>query len=422
MRKVTGTLQNGTAWSSVVFLHNLVPSAYICTNPNGSGVRKLVAGRICSVWLITAILMMILVRPEGASAKVEEDLAPGAKAAILFDASSGRVLYEKNADQPMLIASLTKIMTAIIAIENGDLDEVVTISPNAEGMEGSSIYLKAGEKIPLRTLLYGLMLRSGNDAATAIAEHIGGSVEGFVYLMNEKAAYLGLENTRFANPHGLDQEEHYSSAKDLSVLTAYALKNQVFQEIVKTEVETVSWPGEKWKRKFYNKNKMLRFYKWADGVKTGFTKKARRTLVSSATKDGYQLITVTLNDGDDWRDSMHMLEYGFNHYDLVSILKKGQVISEKKHESDDNKKFEVVTGASFDYPLTEDEQKQITVKPIISYPLRLVTKDHMQVGSARIYLNQQLIGSIPLEVKMEPESSIFKKWFQSFGLMLWKKG
>lgn len=378
--------------------------------------------RICSVGLVTAILMMIFVWPEGARAEVTEDLAPGAKAAILYDASSGRVLFEKNAEEPMLIASLTKIMTAIIAIENGNLDEEVTISPNAEGVEGSSIYLKAGERIPLRTLLYGLMLRSGNDAATAIAEHIGGSVEGFVYLMNEKAAYLGLEHTHFANPHGLDQEGHYSSAKDLSVLTAYALKNQVFQEIVKTEVKTVSWPGEKWKRKFYNKNKMLRFYKWADGVKTGFTKKARRTLVSSATKDGHQLITVTLNDGDDWRDSMNMLEYGFQHYDLVSLVKKGQILSGQTYETDDHKKFRVVAGASFDYPLTEEEKKLVTVKPVISYPLRLVTSDRMQVGSARIYVNRQLIGSVPLEVKMEPEPSMMKKWFQSFGLMLWKKG
>lgn len=356
----------------------------------------------------------------GTMARVEEDLAPGAQSAILFDASSGRILYEKNADNPMLIASLTKIMTAIVAIENGNLNERVTVSPNAEGVEGSSIYLKAGEKIPLGTLLYGLMLRSGNDAATAIAEHIGGSVDGFVYLMNEKAAYLGLEHTHFANPHGLDDSEHYSSAKDLAILTAYALKNPVFQEIVKTEVKTVYWPGEQWKRKFYNKNKMLRFYKWADGVKTGFTRKARRTLVSSATKDGHQLITVTLNDGDDWKDSMFMLEYGFNHYDLVSVMKKGQVISNKTYQNEEEEKFQVVAGTSFVYPLTGEEKKKITVQPLVSYPLRLVSNDHMQIGSARIYLDQQLIGSIPLEVKMQSESSVMTWWKQLFSLIVWK--
>lgn len=374
----------------------------------------------CTVCFIALIVLTSFVFPMGTMARVEEDLAPGAQSAILFDASSGRILYEKNADNPMLIASLTKIMTAIVAIENGNLNERVTVSPNAEGVEGSSIYLKAGEKIPLGTLLYGLMLRSGNDAATAIAEHIGGSVDGFVYLMNEKAAYLGLEHTHFANPHGLDDSEHYSSAKDLAILTAYALKNPVFQEIVKTEVKTVYWPGEQWKRKFYNKNKMLRFYKWADGVKTGFTKKARRTLVSSATKDGHQLITVTLNDGDDWKDSMFMLEYGFNHYDLVSVMKKGQVISNKTYQNEEEEKFQVVAGTSFVYPLTGEEKKKITVQPLVSYPLRLVSNDHMQIGSARIYLDQQLIGSIPLEVKMQSESSVMTWWKQLFSLIVWK--
>lgn len=374
----------------------------------------------CTVCFIALIVLTSFVFPMGTMARVEEDLAPGAQSAILFDASSGRILYEKNADNPMLIASLTKIMTAIVAIENGNLNERVTVSPNAEGVEGSSIYLKAGEKIPLGTLLYGLMLRSGNDAATAIAEHIGGSVDGFVYLMNEKAAYLGLEHTHFANPHGLDDSEHYSSAKDLAILTAYALKNPVFQEIVKTEVKTVYWPGEQWKRKFYNKNKMLRFYKWADGVKTGFTRKARRTLVSSATKDGHQLITVTLNDGDDWKDSMFMLEYGFNHYDLVSVMKKGQVISNKTYQNEEEEKFQVVAGTSFVYPLTGEEKKKITVQPLVSYPLRLVSNDHMQIGSARIYLDQQLIGSIPLEVKMQSESSVMTWWKQLFSLIVWK--
>ncbi|MGA8943478.1 MAG: D-alanyl-D-alanine carboxypeptidase, partial [Thermoactinomyces sp.] len=200
----------------------------------------------------------------------------------------------------------------------------------------------------------------------------------------------------------------------------YALKNTVFQEIVKTEVKTVYWPGEQWKRKFYNKNKMLRFYKWADGVKTGYTKKAGRTLVSSATRDGHQLITVTLNDGDDWKDSMFMLEHGFNQYDLVSVIKKGQVISNKTYQNEEEEKFQVVAGASFVYPLTDEEKKKITVEPLVSYPLRLASEDHMQIGSARIYLNQQLIGSIPLEVKMQSESSILTRWKQLFSLAVWK--
>ncbi|WP_052154287.1 D-alanyl-D-alanine carboxypeptidase family protein [Thermoactinomyces daqus] len=369
------------------------------------------------------LLFMLLLNgsPGIKQAWAEQDLAPGAQAAILYDATSGRILYQKNADKEMLIASLTKIMTAIIAIENGKMNELVTVGPNAAGVEGSSIYLKQGEKIPLSTLLYGLMLRSGNDAAVAIAEHIGGSLEGFVYMMNEKAAYLGMVHTHFVNPHGLDMPGHYSSAWDLAILTAYALKNPIFQEIVKTEVKTVPWPGEKWHRKFYNKNKMLRFYKWADGVKTGYTKKARRTLVSSATKDGHQLITVTLNDGDDWKDSMNMLEYGFNHYDLLPVLVKGQDLLRKEYMTEDDQKFRVVSEITYRYPLTVDERKKITVEPVITYPLHLVEQNRMQVGTARIFLDDQLIGSAPLVVQYTNEPSVWNRWKEMMGYVFFQR-
>jgi D-alanyl-D-alanine carboxypeptidase (penicillin-binding protein 5/6) len=369
------------------------------------------------------LLIILFIGPIGINQAwaAPEDLAPGAKAAILYDATSGRILYQKNADDEMLIASLTKIMTAILAIENGKMNELVTVSPNAVGVEGSSIYLKQGEKIPLSTLLYGLMLRSGNDAAVAIAEHIGGSLEGFVYMMNEKAAYLGMVHTHFVNPHGLDIPGHYSSANDLAILTAYALKNPTFQQIVKTEVKTVPWPGERWHRKFYNKNKMLRFYRWADGVKTGFTKKARRTLVSSATKDGHQLITVTLNDGDDWKDSMNMLEYGFTHFDLLPVLVKGQDLLKKEYKTEDDQNFRIVSGITYKYPLTEEEEKKITVEPIISYPLKLVEQNHMQVGTARIFLDDQLIGSAPLIVHYTKEPTVWNRWKDMMGYVLFKR-
>jgi D-alanyl-D-alanine carboxypeptidase len=334
-----------------------------------------------------------------------------AQAAILMDVASDRVLFAKNADQPMKVASLTKIMTAIIAIEKGELDQLVRVSPKAVGIEGSSIYLKAGDQVPLRTLLYGLMLRSGNDAAMAIAEHIGGSVEGFVYLMNEKATYLGLKNTHFMNPHGLDKPNHYSSAHDLAILTSYALKNPVFREIVKTKVIALPWPGETWRHKFYNKNKLLRMYSYADGVKTGFTKQAGRTLVTSATKNGQQLVAVTLNDPNDWLDSTKMFEYGFRSYQLVTPLHKGQVIVRKMK---DKKPLELVAGEDFRYPLTADEKKhkRFQIQPIISYPLQLVDKENISVGSARIYLNDQLLGSVPLLVKRSTESTFFSKWKQ----------
>lgn len=407
------------------YFHILMPVAYILVQTQTKQWGEQRVNR-CKRWGITILTIAVWGSLLGAPPSMaregtaEIDIAPGAVAAVCVDATSGRVLYEKNADNEMLIASLTKIMTAIVAIENGKLNQLVTVGPRAVGVEGSSIYLKQNEKIPLITLLYGLMLRSGNDAAVAIAEHIGGSVEGFVYLMNQKAAYLGLEHTHFANPHGLDAEGHYSSARDLAVLASYALKNPTFQEVVKTEVITVPWPGEKWNRKFYNKNKMLRLYKWADGVKTGFTKKARRTLVASATKEGRQLVTVTLNDGDDWRDSISMLEYGFNQYDLEPILPKGQVISKQAVVTKEDRQFDVVTGTSFSYPLTDQEKGQVVVEPLISFPLPLVEHDQQQVGSARIFLREEQIGAVPLVVKFRPEPSVYHRFKEWFGILVWQ--
>jgi serine-type D-Ala-D-Ala carboxypeptidase (penicillin-binding protein 5/6) len=343
------------------------------------------------------------------------DLAPGARAAILMDAGSGRVLYQKQADKELPIASITKIMTAILAIEHGQLDVRVAISPNAVGVEGSSIYLQKGEKVPLRSLLYGLMYRSGNDAAVAIAEHIGGSVGGFVHLMNEKAEILGMNHSHFVNPHGLDHPDHYSSAEDMARLTAYAMKNLTFKKIVSNKAATVPWPGEKWGRKFYNKDRLLSLYKYANGVKTGFTKKSGRTLVSAALKENVQLIGVTLNDGDDWKDSIHMFEYGFMQYKMTSILTKGRVISEKALKSKDKSEqqvLQVVAGKDFLYPLREEERSQITVKPIITYPLRRIKQAGMQVGNARIYLRNELIGSIPLVTKYADRLTMLETWKQ----------
>lgn len=232
-----------------------------------------------------------------------------AQQAIVIDQSTGEVLYEKEANSPQLIASITKIMTAIIAIESGKLEEHVTVSRNAVMTEGSSIYLVEGEKIKLVDLVYGLMLRSGNDASVAIAEHVGGSIEGFVYLMNEKTAWLGMNNSMFENPHGLDGEAHHSTAYDMALLTKYALENPEFIEVIgaksfQSSNRTYAWG---------NKNKLLTmYYPHTIGGKTGYTKAAGRTLVTAAEKDGITLIVVTLNDPNDWQDHMRLFDWGFN--------------------------------------------------------------------------------------------------------------
>ncbi|WP_408638289.1 D-alanyl-D-alanine carboxypeptidase family protein [Paenibacillus glufosinatiresistens] len=303
-------------------------------------------------WAALLGILALLLPPGAVSAG---GVSTQARAAALIDVESGRILYSHNGDEPMLIASLTKIMTAIVAIENGKLDSVVKVGKNAYAKEGSSIYLRQGEEMTLETMLYGLMLRSGNDAATAIAEHVGGSEEGFVHLMNAKAELLGLKHTHFANPHGLDAEGHYSTANDLAVLTAYALHNPVFKEIVKTRVKTADNPNEPWDYKWSNKNKMLRLYEGADGVKTGYTKKALRCLVSSATRSGQQLVAVTLNDGNDWNDHMAMLDFGFSQYPLKRIVERGDRVEG----------YALAAGTGFAYPLKAGEAEKLKTQLVL---------------------------------------------------------
>ncbi len=336
-----------------------------------------------------ALLIVALVAraaiPASAAEQAPEPPRNNAKGATLIDVASGRIIYSKQGDEPMLIASLTKIMTAIVAIEHGNLDDIATVSRKAAGKEGSSIYLKVGEKIQLRNLIYGLMLRSGNDAATAIAEHVGGSVEGFAFMMNKKAKELGLDNSQYMNPSGLDEPGHYASSNDMAKLTAYALHNPEFRKIVSTRVKTAPNPHDPWDYKWVNKNKMLTMYEGADGVKTGYTKKALRCLVSSATRNGQQLVVVTLNDGDDWADHRKLLDYGFANYPLAQLASAGDPVT--------------VTGLSnklasgFRYPLAKDERDQVSA----SYaPLPSRTADYAlgYRGKLTYFLNGKPIGGV----------------------------
>ncbi|SDB91659.1 D-alanyl-D-alanine carboxypeptidase [Pelagirhabdus alkalitolerans] len=231
-----------------------------------------------------------------------------AQQAAVYHVSKGEFIYEKNTNTPQLIASITKIMTAIIAIEHGDLDDVVTISEQATLVEGSSLYLQPGEEIKLRDLIYGLLLRSGNDAAIAIAEHIGGSEEGFITLMNEKLVWLGLEDTHFENPHGLDGTNHLSTASDVAKIMAYGLNHTPFIEMIGAQTFKSDNRDYAW----INKNKLLNYYQpYIVGGKTGYTRAAGRTLVTAAQKDDHTLIVVTLNDGNDWQNHIRLYNWGF---------------------------------------------------------------------------------------------------------------
>ena len=241
--------------------------------------------------------------------------AVSAEAAALLDTVSGSFLYLKNADERRAMASTTKIMTALVVLERCELEATVLIPREAVGIEGSSIYLFEGEEITVRTLLYALLLNSANDAATALAIHTAGSVEGFAALMNEKAAALGLHDTHFTNPHGLYDKEHYTTARELALITAEALKNTTFADMVATRRYEAPQNGTDATRLFLNHNRLLRTYEGACGVKTGFTKKSGRCLVSAAKQNDLTLIAVTLDAPNDWRDHGALLDWGFSEYE-----------------------------------------------------------------------------------------------------------
>ncbi len=248
-----------------------------------------------------------------------------AKSAILMEASSELVIYKKNARERLPMASTTKIMTALVALEKADVSQTILVDPRAVGVEGSSVYLRANESIPLGDLIYALMLASANDAAEAIAYAVAGSVENFAVMMNEKAAELGLDDTHFENPHGLSSDDHYTTAYDFARLSAYALKNPDFKKICSTLKYTIPATDMEGARVIANHNKMLRIYGGAIGVKTGFTKKSGRCLVSAAEREGMTLIAVTLGAPDDWNDHKTMLDYGFSAYEAVKLAAKGDI-------------------------------------------------------------------------------------------------
>ena len=247
-----------------------------------------------------------------------------ARSAILIESSSGAVIFSKNPDEILPMASTTKIMTALVALENCDITKEIAISVDAIGVEGSSVYLYPEEKLTLEDLLYAMLLESANDAAAAIAIEVGGSIEGFAEMMNKKALELGLVNTHFENPHGLDGKTHYTTARELAIIAREAYSNGKFREIVSTYKKTIPLNETEGVRLLMNHNKLLRGYDGATGIKTGFTKKSGRCLVSAAERDGLTFIAVTLNAPDDWQDHKNMLDYGYSLLESRTVCDIGQ--------------------------------------------------------------------------------------------------
>ncbi len=274
---------------------------------------KLLSLLVALCCLCTSVLVLPV------SAQGDRVLSVSAESAVLIEAESGAVVFSKNADVRLPMASTTKIMTALVALQCASADQVISVDPAAVGIEGSSVYLVADEKLTLKQLLYALLLESANDAATAIAIGISGSVEAFATQMNQTAAELGLEHTHFTNPHGLYDEEHFTTAYELALLARAALQNELLQTIVSTRKTTIPHPENEGGRLLVNHNKMLRLYDGCTGVKTGFTKQSGRCLVSAAKRNGVHLIAVTLNAPDDWNDHTAMLDHGFARYRSVQL-------------------------------------------------------------------------------------------------------
>ncbi len=361
--------------------------------------------------LIFILCFLLLITPLGVCG-----MELSAQSAILIEAETGRVLYSKNSGKRMGMASTTKIMTALVALDKYNPADIITASYKAANTEGSSIYLKSGEKMSLEHVLYGLMLASGNDAAVAIAEHIGKNEYTFAQYMNNKAINLGLKDTHFENPNGLSHENHYTTAYDLAMITREAMKNEIFREIVSTKNKVLkSLSGEN-DRYIKNHNKLLWQYENCVGVKTGFTKKDGRCLVSAATKNNVNLIAVTLNAPNDWSDHEKMLDYGFDY------LKNKKIINTAKYAGNvyvkngivDN--VECIFAKDFSVSLNKDDKLIIKKKFISSIDAPVKKGD--TAGYAEIYINGVKIGEVDILTNQNVDLTDKNKFIRQFTSML----
>ena len=316
-----------------------------------------------------------------------------ATSAILMDTDNHRIIYSKNIHESRSVASISKIMTAVLAVESGKLDDEVVINDSIKKAYGSAIYIQVGEKMTLKDLVFGLMLRSGNDAALAIADYVGNSVDNFVSMMNHKAKEIGMKNSTFNNPSGLDEEAgNFSTAYDMAILTSYAMQLKIYREIVKTKQYKLQTNKNTYV--WNNKNKLLKLYDYTTGGKTGYTKIAKRTLVTTASKDGVNLVSVTLNDGNDFNDHMEMFEYAFSNYKNYNILKKGTI---NIYDENYYKNYILYIKNSFSYILTADEKDSISIKYKIKKKSEV--KPGEEIGEAIVKLGDKTIHKEKIYIK-----------------------
>lgn len=306
-----------------------------------------------------------------------------ARSYIVIDADSGRIIGSRNADEKLPIASTTKIMTTILAIENaGNLERNIEVPASCTGIEGSSLYLRPKQMVSVMDLLYGTMLRSGNDAAETLAAYAGrNSTEGFVYMMNEKAAEIGAYNTNFVNPSGLHDDNHYSTAYDLAMISRYAMNNNLFKEIS----SSVKYSAKSLNTTLYNKNKVVYQYPYGSGIKIGYTKAAGRCLVASAEKEGTEIIVVVLDDQHWFNDSYAMFDWAFENYKSYRIVERGQ------YAGSDFDGEPVFIADTFSFILTDEEKEKIRFEADITVPVILNGMEFPSCGTYTIYLGDEAI-------------------------------
>lgn len=332
------------------------------------------------------------------------------KASIVVCADTNQVLYGENQHKKMPMASTTKIMTAILALEHGNTTDNVTISQNAAHQEGSSVYLKPQDKVSLADLLYALMLNSGNDAAMAIAEHISGSAEEFALLMNEKAVEIGCRNTHFTNPSGLPDSDHYSTAYDMALIMSYAMKNDEFAKITATKEHQIELTDSV--TYLRNHNKLLWQYPDCIGGKTGFTKTAGRCFVSSAKKDGVTLVCVTLDAPDDWNDHKSLLDFGFEKAEMTPIVSQNEILCTRKIRGT---RLNILAGEDFSTPLKNGRKRHISLKVCLDETINGEINYGTHLGTGDIYVGNFLSGTIELISGQSIQSARQNAFSDTFG-------
>jgi D-alanyl-D-alanine carboxypeptidase (penicillin-binding protein 5/6) len=330
-----------------------------------------------------------------------------AKSAIVMDAATGKVIYSKAAKERRYPASTTKMMSLIVALEHGNLDDVITASPNAASTEGSSLWLTQGEQMTMTDLLYGIMLISGNDATVAVAEHVSGSVQKFAELMTEKAHAIGARDTNFTNSSGLPDPNHYTTAHDLARIAAYGYKNPLFTQIVSTEHKILPPTVKGDIRDLYNENKMLWFYEGGNGVKTGYTDAAGRCLVSGAKRDNIQLIAVVLDSETMWDDSKTLLDFAFSQLKPETVFNQGDILKTTRVANGKSELLKLVANTSIILPVSEKDKDEFST--VIDAPIILeapITKGQ-KLGVARVFYNNTEVAAVDLVADESVERKSF---------------